>query len=98
MLTAINSGDSPSGRLMFQPDAENVASGVYVAVVDCAAVAAFPAPYSKRAHPFRTAGRHRPAARARLGTVLFIGFDIPCLPSGRLVSPHVPDRSSDDMR
>lgn len=85
------SGNSPNGRLMFQPDAKNVASRVYVPVMGRPAVAAFPAPHSKRAHTFRAAGGDGPAARARLGTVSFVGFnEHGSVPSG-LVAEHVPE-------
>lgn len=85
-------GDSPTGRLALQPDAENVASRVYIPVVGGSAVAAFPASYSKRAHTFRAAGGNSPAARARLGTVPLAGFDIHRLPPGSLVSQHMAER------
>lgn len=86
---ALKREDSPSGRLALQPDAENVASRVDIAIMRRSAVAAFPAPYSKRAHTFRTAGGNGPAARARLGTVSLVGLDKHSpVPSG-LVAEHM---------
>lgn len=59
-----------------------------------ATVAALPAPYSKRAHTFRTAGGDSPAARARLGSPSFIGLDkARSVPAGfvtELASEHRP--------
>jgi hypothetical protein len=74
---------------MFQPDAKNVERCVDVPIVGRSAVATLPAPYSKRAHTFRTAVGNGPAARARLGTVSFVRFDKHgSVPSG-LVAEHV---------
>ncbi len=91
MLASLG-GDSPHGRLMLQPGAENVASRVHVPVMGRPAVAAFPAPYSKRTHTFRTASGDRTAARARLGTVSLVSLDIHRLPSGSLVTQHMAER------
>lgn len=93
MLAVLKSGDIPSGRLMFQPDAENVASGIYVPVMGRSALAAFPASHSKRAHTFRAASGDCPASRARLGTVSFVCLDKHgSVPSG-LVAEHVSERT-----
>jgi hypothetical protein len=88
----VNDGDSLNRSLTFQADAENVLSRVTITIMDRAAVAAFPAPHSKRAHTFRTAGGNGPAARARLGSVSLVSLDIHRLPSGSLVPQHVPER------
>lgn len=88
-MFAMQSSDSPTGRLMLQPDAENIAGGVHIAIVRRSAVRAFPSSYSKRAHTFRTAGGNGPAARARLGTVSLVSFDIHRLPSGSFVTQHL---------
>lgn len=69
---ALKDGDFPSGRLTFQPDTENVAGRVDIAIMRRAAVQTFPMPHSKRAHTFRTAGGDDPAARARLGSPSFV--------------------------
>jgi hypothetical protein len=91
MFAALQNGDFPSGRLMFQPDAKDIACGVHVTVVDRPAVATLPAPHSKRAHAFGAARGDGPASRARLGTPSFVRLDIHRLPSGSLVSQHVPE-------
>ena len=89
MCPSTNSGGSPSGRLTFQPDTENVPSRVDIAIVQCTAVRAFPMPHSERAHTFRAARGDRPASRTRSGSPSFVGHhEHRPVPSG-LVPEHV---------
>lgn len=92
MLTALSGRDFPSGRLMFQPDPEDVQGRVDVAIMRRTAVRTLPRPHSKRAHTFRAACWDGPASRTRLGTPSFVGLDKHSpVPSG-LISEHVAER------
>lgn len=84
--------DFPIGRLAFQPDAKNVQRRIGVAIVRRPAVRTFPASHSKRTHTFGAAVGNGPASRARLGSPSFVSLNIHRLPSGSLVSQHVPER------
>jgi len=89
MSTALKSSGSSNERLMFQPDAKNIASRIHVPIMRRSAVTTFPTPYSKRAHTFGAAEGNSPAARARLGTVSLVSFDKHrSMPSG-LVLEHM---------
>ena len=58
--------------------------------------------HSKRAHTFRTAVGYNPAARARLGSPSFVGFNIPSpVPAGlvaELIAQYRPTRIEDGLR
>jgi hypothetical protein len=71
------SGHSHHWRLTFQPDAENVASCIGVAIVRRTAVRTDPQSYTECAHTFGAAGGDSSAARAHLGSESFVGFDVP---------------------
>lgn len=90
-MSATLGSDFPSGRLMFQPDTENIHRCVDVAIMRRPTVGTLPVPHSKRAHTFRTACGDRPAARARLGSVSFVSFNKhSSVPSG-LIAEHMPE-------
>lgn len=92
MFGALKSSDSPYGRLMFQPEAENVLGSVDIAIMRRSAFRTFPGSHSKRAHTFRAARRNGPASRARLGSPPFVNVDKhSSVPSG-LVAEHMPER------
>lgn len=62
-------------RLTFQPEPENVSSGVDVPIVGLSALATNPSSHSERAHTFRAAHGDRPASRARSGSPRLVNFD-----------------------
>lgn len=72
-----------SERTAFRPGTEDVLGGVDITVVSRAALGTRPVPHSKRAHTFRAAIGYAPAARTRLGSPSFVGFDVlSVVPSG----------------
>lgn len=85
-------GDCLNRRATFRPDTENVSSGVHVAIMQRAAVRAFPPSYSERAHTFRAACGDRPASRARPGSISLVDFRVfNSVPNG-LVAEHFAER------
>lgn len=94
MFTAPKSRDLPGGRVMIQPDAQDVARRINIAVMQSPAVRTILASYSRRTYRMRNAGKHGSCARARLESVMFIRFDKPgSAPSG-LRAQYAPERRS----
>jgi hypothetical protein len=91
MFTALKNGDFANATLMFQRGRENVHGRVDVAIMRRSAVRAFPAPYSKACDTSRPQRGHSATRRTDLGTPAFVNIDIDRLPSGSLVSQHVPE-------
>ena len=83
VFPALKAGDFFDKRLTFQPDTEDVLSSVDIAIMRGTTLGTSPVSYSKRAPTFRTTVGNAPAARARLGSASFVGFDVDSVvPSG----------------
>ncbi len=84
--------DFPSGRLAFQPDAQDVSGSVDVAIVRRPAIRAIPASHSKPCDTSRPRRGQTATRRAGLGTPSLVYIDICGLPSGSLVPQHMAER------